>query len=218
MIDYEKFPIDVTCENKANILNYYNIDIHKGKWESASDNIYTDPTMMKHICENMIDIHDYPCSDNSDNSDIRYCSSLSHRNNKCISCGHNKNKCIKRRYTCYNIMEKVVASITDFTQGLDKFYIINMVLDNGFYPTNDSIRGIKKFGYVDEYANYIQSYLPLIDGIKKYDINNILINPKNITINKHIPKILLLIAKYGKPIIPSCLFKHMILPYVFTKN
>jgi hypothetical protein len=187
-----------------------------GYWLNKFHQIYNYDEI-KFICEHSIDINTRPCKLDTFNDNL--CVRIYGKGDVCNSCGYSEHECWGHFIIPDTIMEKIIATKCSLE-------IIDCILDYGFYPSQNnfspdvhiSITPFTVLSIKEDVVkiNYIKSYLPLIDGIKKYDINNILINPKNITKNKHIPKLLLLIVKYGKTIIPSCLFKHMILPYIFT--
>ena len=209
MIDFVEY-LDKSNEikNKHFIMKCKNIDIHRGLWPGSPDYVYIDIDVIKHICENIIDIHDRPCECGK----YYYCKNINHNNIICNICEHNKTKCLNEN-SLYNIMEKIIISAFNYRQNTN---LIDVVLDNGFYPSSNNIKNIRNRLGISHMYSYVQSYLPFIDNILKYNINNILTFPKNIITYKHIPKILFLIIKYGKSMILPNIIKFIIMPYVFT--
>jgi hypothetical protein len=112
-------------------------------------------------------------------------------------------------------MEKVIGSAESVRKD-NSIDLINIVLDNGFYPSHDNLNKLSKRIQTRSYIQYAQNYIPLIDYIIKCDINNITNNkPKNITKNMKTLITLLLIRKYCTFNLPFCIIKHNIIPYIY---
>ena len=65
-------------------------------------------------------------------------------------------------------------------------------------------------------AKYVIFYKAAIDFVIKLDIHNKIQKVKNIVKNIEILKILLLIYKYTKPLVPFVIIKHLVIPFLHT--
>ena len=206
-------------------MDYKNIHFNKGGWPDGPDMFYMDSITINHICKNIADIHIRECDCGNQCKCCKY--THTNLNNICEYCGHNMEKCISRTNT-YNIMEKILS----WPINNHNIQPIDIILSNGFYPSYENMSNV--FLYINKgmartcYAQkrikkkitYCKSYKSIIDFIKNYDINrilnypeNIIIYRNNITIHKDKLMCLCLIYKYyNKLIVPSSVFKYIILP------
>jgi hypothetical protein len=213
MIDYcNNIPRDIGKTD--NILKYTNINFQLGNWSGAGASFYIKYEVVVHICKHIIDINSRECFCGMK---YKYCNH-NYSSNICTNCKHNNIECVYPDKSNYNIMEKILVSLNCDIHKIKKDCIdlIDIVLDNGFYPSHYNLINVDRADVNHYHIQYVQNYKPLIDYIIKCDINNITNNkPKNITKNITTLKTLLLIRKYCTFNLPFCVIKHNIIPYVY---
>lgn len=206
LIDFCKCPPkEIT---KDNILNYTNLDFSSTLWPKAGDyrsknNMYVYPHIIKHICNNIIDIHTKPM-----NSD--YCLI-----SKAAYTAHTVYYSNNDKANIGTIIETNVEHIINSGYYLPKY-------EKPITMDNKDVLPINKF--IKKYSGH-QQYVRNL-WIPNYESNNTINSyyPKNIIKYNYILILLLLIMKYkpnvlvkgGIPRLPNILIKHKIMLFIYS--
>ena len=171
LIDFCKFPPkEITSDN---IFNYTNLDFSSELWPftgACSSHFYGNSTIIKHICDNIIDIHAAPI---------------------------NSGFCLVTKITYFMANGKTSLKYT-----IDSGYYLYKHTRSSFID----VRLLKK--YKKTYGDH-QKY------IKELVIDNPNYYPKNIIKYNYMLILLLWTLKYQKKV-ANVLFRHKIIPFVYT--